>query len=172
MSIKGIGAATRLALLASLGVALVLVAQTALAQAPSATVTVKIKHNPSASLSVAPRGVGICKKAGDDCLNEVTWQTGSGSSAPQGGEYIVIRHKSSNADAAPCFTATTFRLDAATSQVMSGAAQEACPAPTAWFYSVELWSDNGTPKDSSDDHMLCSALDPGIIIDVGGGMGP
>lgn len=133
---------------------------------PDATVTVRIKRQPRMSLQVTPRGVGVCKVPGVDCGNEVRWKAGPGASAPAAGEYVVVRYKSTGSNgSAACFGATSFSFAAGDEGVSSGPVQSDCPTPTVWFYTVELWSDAGTPGDTTDDVELCDPLDPGVIID-------
>ncbi len=157
---------TLLRLFLSLAVAAVAAAPGFAQAAPDATVTIRIKRQPRISLQVTPRGVGVCKVPGADCGNQVTWQAGPGAGGPARGEYLVIRYKSTGGGgSSACFGATTFSLGAGEAAVSSGPVAADCPTPTVWFYSVELWSDSGTPDDTSDDAELCDPLDPGVIID-------
>jgi hypothetical protein len=141
----------------------------ALAQSKAdATVTVNIRRHPTVSLQVVPRGVGVCKRAGTDCLNEVTWQPGPGANGLEKGEYLIISYKTSPGNAPVCFPHTDYRLAAATPDITSGPVQEACNTPAVWFYTVTLMSDAGTPNEPADDVRLAEPLDPGVIIDSHG----
>jgi len=139
---------------------------------PPAAVTIKIHRQPQLRLQVGPRGVGACKKPGADCASSVIWKAGHGATGPRSGEYILIRYKSTACGSQACFGQSVYRIDAANTEVSSGPVSAGCSTPTVWFYSVELWGDAGTPGNTSDDHQLCPAVDPGVIIDTQGFLGP
>jgi len=133
---------------------------------PPEHITIKIKRHPTVSLEVIPRGVGICKKANDVCSGQVEWGSAQGGgNGLKPGEYLKVRYKKTGIHSEACFATSEFVISDPAVTVPSGDVQEACPAPTVWFYWVELWSQGAKPDDPSDDYMLCEALDPGVIID-------
>ena len=133
---------------------------------PPEHITIKIKRSPKVSLEVTPRGVGICKKANEGCAGEVEWGSAKGAgNGLKAGEYLKVRYKATGVASQACFAQSEFVIADSSMSTPSGTVQDACPAPTVWFYWVELWSQGANPADSSDDYMLCEALDPGVIID-------
>ncbi len=135
--------------------------------AKPAEITIQIRRNPEVGLHVSPRGVGACASANADCGDEVTWKVHRGRGL-EPGEYLVIKYKSTGQVASRCFTELSFELDENRLEASSGPVQPECQTPTVWFYTVELRKRNETPT-PSDDPLVCPPLDPGVLIDRGGG---
>lgn len=132
-----------------------------------AEVTIKIRRKPDVAIHVTPRGVGVCQSPNADCGGEVVWRVHRGQGL-EPDEYLVIRYKSTGPGASRCFTDLQYELDATRLEVTSGPVQAQCAPPTVWFYTVELRRRNETST-TEDDPLVCPILDPGVLIDRGGG---
>lgn len=119
------------------------------------------------ALKMTNRGVGLCKRAAEDCPNQMIWKWIGADPNESETEKIVISYIKGTNEAYNCFQDSsgspklTFEiLERQTEAVAT--VSEACPDKSAWLYQISC-----IRTDAGSEGELCTGIapiDPGAVI--------